>query len=384
MDPAKWAADMLGGAVALSVLLTWPVLAQPALNAGMGSTGGNSYPVGMVSRRFAPEEPYDWRDARTHALNAVVWYPAAAGVREKPLRAPGLEIFELGSVAQGAPLAASAAGFPLVVISHGTGGSALSLAWLGEALAAHGYIAAAVNHPGNNAGEPYTARGFSIWWERARDLSETINGMLTDAKLGDHIDRERIGAAGFSLGGYTMIEIAGGLTDVRGFVRFCDAENAPGTCTSPPEFPSLPRDFRTLIREHPEMLRDSGDSFRDARVRAVFAMAPALGPAFPAASLEKISIPVQIVAGASDRNVPIALSAKYFAAKIPGAKLHIFPGKVAHYAFLDSCTARGRKSLPILCIDGPGVHRDAIHAETVRLALRFFRVTLQPSGQTRK
>jgi predicted dienelactone hydrolase len=331
----------------------------------------------MAFRSFAPKEPYDWRGARAHTLDVVVWYPAEAIAREKPLVIRGLDIFELGRAAQDAPLAARAARFPLVVISHGTGGSGLSMAWLGEALAAHGYIAAAVNHPGNNAAEPYTAQGFSIWWERARDLSETISAMLADAKFGEQIDPQRIGSAGFSLGGYTMIAIAGGITDVPGFVRFCDSPNAGVTCASPPEFPSLVEDFRKLIREHPEVLRHSGDSFRDTRVRAVFAMAPGLGPAVTAASLATISIPVQLVAGESDRNVPVELNAKYFASKIPGAKLHIFPGKVAHYVFLDSCSGIGRKTQSMLCIDAQGVDRDAIHADTVRRALRFFRVALE-------
>jgi predicted dienelactone hydrolase len=371
----KRTVGVLGAAAALSMLLTWPALST---SAPKHSTGSDSYKVGMAFRSFAPKEPYDWRGARVHTLDVVVWYPAEAIAREKPLIIPGLDIFELGSAARDAPLAASAARYPLVVISHGTGGSALSMAWLGEALAAHGYIAAAVNHPGNNATEPYTAKGFSIWWERARDLSETISGMLADAKFGDQIDPERIGSAGFSLGGYTMIAIAGGITDLQGFVRFCDSPDAGRNCASPPEFPSLVEDFRKLIREHPEALRHSGDSFRDARVRAVFAMAPGLGPAFTASSLETISIPVQILAGESDQNVPIELNAKYFAAKIPEAKLHIFPGHVAHYVFLDSCSEIGRKTLPMLCIDARGVDRDAIHADTVRRALQFFRVTLKP------
>jgi predicted dienelactone hydrolase len=364
---------VFGAALASSGLLVWPSFSQAASDPVAES---DANPVGMAFRSFVPKGPYDWRGARTHALSVVMWYPAQATVREKSVVVPGLDIFELGRAATDAPLASSPARFPLVVISHGTGGSALSMAWLGEALAAHGYIAAAVNHPGNNAGEPYTAAGFSIWWERARDLSETISGMLADGKFGGHIDRQRIGAAGFSLGGYTMIEIAGGITDVDRFVRFCDSTHDPGTCTSPPEFPTLVEDFRKMIHEHPEVLKKSGDSYRDPRVRAVFAIAPPLGPAFPASSLQGISIPVQIVAGESDQNVPIALNAKYFAAQISGAKLHIFPGNVAHYAFLDSCTARGRKTVPMLCIDRQGVDRDAIHAETVRMAVQFFRVTL--------
>jgi len=170
---------VLGAAAALSVLLTWPGLSRAAPKDG---TGSDSYQVGVAFRSLAPEEPYDWRDARVHTLDVVVWYPAEAIARERPLIVHGLDIFELGKAAQDAPLAAKAARFPLVVISHGTGGSGLSMAWLGEALAAHGYIVAAVHHPGNNAAEPYTAKGFSIWWERARDLSETIRGMMADTK----------------------------------------------------------------------------------------------------------------------------------------------------------------------------------------------------------
>jgi predicted dienelactone hydrolase len=372
MARVKRAVRVLGVAVAVLVLPTSPGFSQPALK---DSAGSDSYKVGMVFRSFAPKEPYDWRGAREHTLNVVVWYPTEAIARAKPLVVRGLDIFELGSVAQDSPLAAKTTRFPLVAISHGTGGSALSMAWLGEALAAHGYIAVAVNHPGNNAAEP-TAKGFSIWWERARDLSETISGMFADAKFRDKIDPERIGSAGFSLGGYTMIGIAGGITDVQGFIRFCDSPNAGVSCTSPPEFPSLVEDFRKLIREQPEVLQHSGDSFRDARVRAVFAMAPGLGPAMPASGLKTISIPVEIVAGESDQNVPVTLNAKYFAAEIPGAKLHIFPGNVAHYVFLDSCTEVGRKAVPMLCIDAKGVDRDAIHADTVRRAVQFFRATL--------
>ena len=116
----------------------------------------------------------------------------------------------------------------------------------------------------------------------------------------------------------------------------------------------------------------ASDSYRDPRIRAVFAMAPALGPAFTATSLEKIGIPVKIVAGASDGNVPIGSSARYFAAHIPGAKLTTLPGGVGHYVFLNSCADAGKKSQPMLCSDAAGVDRDAIHHRTAEMALAFF------------
>ena len=97
----------------------------------------------------------------------------------------------------------------------------------------------------------------------------------------------------------------------------------------------------------------------------------------PAAGLKKISIPVEIVAGESDQNVPISSSAKYFAAEIPGAKLFIFHGNVAHYVFLDSCTDAGGRSVPALCVDGKGVDRNVVHRDTAQMANEFFGSTLK-------
>src|SRR5580704_9067892 len=168
---AMYSSGLIGRAVIISALLAGPGFPRAMLET-QDNVAAYSYKVGMTFRRFAPKEPYNWRGAQTHALNTVVWYPAEPSAVEKPVEIPGLNIFELGSAARDAESSAKRARFPLIVISHGTGGTGLSMAWLGEALAAHGYVAAAVNHPGNNGTEPYTLEGFSIWWERARDVSE--------------------------------------------------------------------------------------------------------------------------------------------------------------------------------------------------------------------
>jgi predicted dienelactone hydrolase len=341
----------------------------------------SSFKAGLAFRTFEPPEPYNWRGAKTHALLIAIWYPAATSALDRPLEIPGLSsIFVLGNVAQDADLDPLGPRFPLIVMSHGTGGSGLSMAWLGAELARHGYVVAAVNHPGNNGSEAYTAEGFSTWWERARDLSVVINFVLSDPKFGKRVDANRIGAVGFSLGGYTMIEIAGGITDPAAFKEFCASPKADGICKSPPEFPTLFEDFDRLSKTNPSFqkaLLHASDSYRDPRVRAVFAMAPALGPAFRRASLEKVAIPVRIVAGQADANVPITSSAKYLAAHIPHAELTILPGSVGHYVFLDSCTDAGRESRAMLCRDAASVDRDEVHAKATALAIEFFNCTLK-------
>jgi len=360
----------------LRVLVAFACLVlAPTLMRGQQKSG-TSFRVGMTFRSYTPKEPYNWRGAKTHALRTTIWYPAVASAVEQPLQVRGLNIFVLGSVAQNAGLAVAPPKFPLILLSHGTGGTALSLAWFGTTLAAHGYIVAGVNHPGNNAAEPYTVEGFSTWWERARDLSEVIDALLKDATFGSRIDASRVGAAGFSPGGYTMIEIAGGIPDRTALIAFYASPKADGLCTSPPEFPTLLGDFQKLVKENPEFLRHSTDSYHDARVRSVFAIAPALGPAFRPASLAKITIPVEIVAGEGDTNVPISSGARHLAVNIPGSKLIIYPGGVGHYVFLDSCTEIGQKSASILCNDAAGVKRDIIHAQTIDSALQFFGHTL--------
>lgn len=340
----------------------------------------------MERRKFIPQEPYNWRGAQTHALIATIWYPADTGAEEQMqwIGPPEAPLFGAGKAVPDAKVAASLARFPLIVLSHGTGGSALIMGWMAAGVAAHGYIVAAVDHPGNNATESYTMQGFVLWWERARDLSVVIDKMLADPEFADSIDPKRIGAIGFSLGGYTMIEIAGGITHPSLFASFCHSPQADGICTDPPEFPGLTAKFNDAEKtaagsndkEMLASLEHASDSYRDPRVRAVFAMAPALGPAFDPASLEKISIPVAILAGEADSNVPIASSAKFFARHIPHAKLTLIPG-AGHYVFLGTCTEAGKKAQPGLCNDGPSMSREAIHAEAVRMAADFFATHLK-------
>jgi predicted dienelactone hydrolase len=249
-------------------------------------------------------------------------------------RTPDNPLFDGGRAAVDAALAPTPAEFPLIVLSHGTGGVAGNLAWLGTALARAGYVAAAVNHPGNNWIDGYTVAGFTLWWERARDLSAVIDGMLADPTFMTRIDAARIGAAGFSLGGYTMIAIAGGITSLAHFREFCASPDVENASQASPEFPDLRAKAKALADSDEAFraaLANDSRSYRDKRVRAVLAMAPGRGPAsaFLPESLEEIDIPVAIVAGAAN-----ASGARFYAARIPHAELTIFPGDVGHYVFM--------------------------------------------------
>ena len=253
------------------------------------------------------------------------------------------------------------------------------MAWLARALASGGYIVAAVNHPGNNALEAVHPEGFLIWWERARDLTTVVDMLLRDKQFGGAIDRRRIGAAGFSLGGYTVIELAGGRSDPALFRQFCQSGRAEG-CVDPPEFPNLFArwaELETTDQAFRRAVTEAGRSYRDLRVRAVFAIAPALGQAFIPDSLKGIKIPVAIVAGTDDEIVPVTSNAQFLANQIPKASLTLLPGGVSHYTFLATCTEEGRRLQPRLCSDASGVDREAVHQRVADQAAQFFADTLR-------
>ena len=337
--------------------------------------GAQQFHVGRANRFIKPSEPRNWRGAKTQGLLTDVWYPVDPKIPEQPqmIGPPGNPIFHGHPIAENATLSDLEPRYPLILISHGTGGTADSLDWLGAQLAAHGFIAVGVNHPGNNALEPYTWEGFNLWWERARDLTNVLDAMLKDRQFGRRIDEHRIGAAGFSLGGYTVLELAGARTNRDALIRFCDSAQADAVCT-PPEMRQIPGAQHGVSESSPaveDSIAHSGDSYRDPRIRAVFAMAPALGEAFTGKDLKDIHIPIRIVAGASDTTVPPDTNAKRFAALDSAIALEILPGGVAHYTFLNSCLVTKASALPF-CSDLPGVDREKIHATVAAEAIQFF------------
>jgi predicted dienelactone hydrolase len=339
------------------------------------------YKVGVMNRQFAAPEPYEWRSAKTHALITDIWYPADPGSVEQMqwIGSPDNPFAKTGKAALNASILPGSEKFPLILLSHGIGGSSAMMGWLGSALASHGYIAAAVNHPGNNALEDYTLPGAVFWAQRAHDLSTLLDLLLADQTFGPRIDLKRVGAAGFSLGGLTVIELAGGIAEFSRYQDFCKSPKADGMCTDTIEYPGLLAKVTALAKTDPAIQAafvENSKSHRDPRIRAIFAMAPALGPAFSPDSLAKISIPTQIVAGSVDTVVPIETSAKFFAAKIPGAQVSIFQA-VGHYTFLGTCAELGDRTQPRICIDQAGILRDEIHAQTATMAAKFFDANLK-------
>ena len=155
----------------------------------------------------------------------AVWYPTAAKPASHPYTASfsGLVAFDASpSRVCGRPV-------PLVVFSHGNTGCGIQSVAFTEELARHGYVVAAPDHA--DAVVCHTARPvvplprgrqpdfdrLDTWNEtsfadRRADVEATIDALLAQGDFHDIIDAEAIGAAGHSLGGYTVVGLAGGWT----------------------------------------------------------------------------------------------------------------------------------------------------------------------------
>ena len=378
----------LSSALAVSLSVAFPAALSGVIGTSLPAhaaarTASTELHVGETSRVFHPAVARNWRGAQTQALITRIWYPADLTQPETPhdIGAPGHPIFLGHAAADDAPLSGAQPRYPLLLLSHGTGGSADSLDWLAASLAAHGYIVAGVNHPGNNALEPRTRDGFMLWWERATDLSEVLDGVLADPRFGPRVDTARIGALGFSLGGYTVLELAGARTDRAAFERFCTSPAADAIC-APPEAASLAHapgapalTIEGLPAETIASRARSDDSYRDPRVKAAFAIAPALGEAFNPASFKEVTIPVALLAGEADTTAPVDTNIHRIAGFMPQASVTMVPG-ASHYTFMDVCEPAAMERLAPICKDGPGVDRAAIHARTAAQVRDFFAAAL--------
>ncbi len=359
------------GATLMALLLgTW------ALWSTLASAPLRDHPVGLMNRQYADPERRSWETDEARPLKALVWYPAAAGTLEKNWT---VAIFQAGRNAQGAALSASPAKLPLVVLSHGTGGSAIALSWLAEYLAQNGFIVAAVNHHGNTAAEASPRlEGTLVWWDRAQDVKVLIDRLLADPRIGSRIDTQRIGVAGFSIGGYTALATVGVRLSRAQFDSFCAVEK---NCQPPPEISAryTKAEAWRLIHEDGRLKRElerMEDSYEDKRIRAAFVMAPAVDFAMTPQSFAAVRVPVHMVVGSDDDQAVSVANAQQMARQMTGAQLEVLP-KGTHYMFLAPCNTLGKLTAKEICVDAPGTDRVAVHGKVAADALAFFRQSFQ-------
>jgi predicted dienelactone hydrolase len=301
-------------------------------------------------------------EGKPRNVDVFIWYPIES-TQQQTKKVHG--IWQIIDAEKDAPLFPRDKKLPLVLFSHGYSGEPYGYSWFAEYLASHGYIVASVKHSGNTYGNmilEICARP----WNRPQDLRFALDQLLANSSFKDAIDENRIGAAGFSQGGVTSLWLAGIQADLTQESVHKHTE----TINDDPAWKAVHEQFTQ------EDIQAANLSYKDDRIKAVFAMAPALDfDNWVFTSKEKIAqvkIPVEIVTGASDADVSIKENAEFFVANIPNSTLIILPGQVTHWPFLNESTPEGKKINPTITIDDPSINRGEIHKQVGAMALQFF------------
>ena len=88
--------------------------------------------VGWVEGTFEDETRRNWSDTGPRPVRWTAWYPAADDAAARPTMIGEPEpVFELGELARDAEFHGSSQRRPVVLLSNGTGGAAVTLGRLG-------------------------------------------------------------------------------------------------------------------------------------------------------------------------------------------------------------------------------------------------------------
>jgi predicted dienelactone hydrolase len=330
------------------LLLAGPAGAQHAGYGRLTVAGDPSIiPVGVQVAAVADV------DGKTFPVG--VWYPADVASTSPAGGGAG----DLGGV-QNAPIAGR--GLPLVVISHGNGGGMMGHIDLVLTLASAGYVVAAPNHPGDNFQDPSASGSARLYSDSNRQLRLTVEHLLTKWKGHEAIDAEKVGAFGFSAGGFTVLTAVGAQPEMQ---------LIPKQCAQAPEFicDVLRHDKSPLVNAD----APPGEPMQASRsVKAAVIAGPGLGFTMTPAAMVGVKVPVQLWSGEKDVFVPYASNTKIIIDSLERngqrAEFHSVPN-AAHLSFLSPC---GPVKNAERCKDPEGFDRDAFHAEMNKEVLQFF------------
>src|SRR5262249_40978997 len=242
------------------------------------------YPVGLRKITFT----YRPREGPARQRKVMLWYPTTG--KEQPY-----DYFRVKGFARpDAPLAPGA--HPVILFSHGYRGAAGQTIFLLEAFAREGYVVAAVDHADAlpekqdkpfDLGQFFDAKSWNDgkFRDRRDDLVALLDHLLElnddkESYLHEHLDKKAVGAAGHSLGGYTVLGTVGGWPD-----------------------------------------------WRDERIRAALLLSPYTMPF--SKTLDKVETPVMLQGGTHDWGITPFLRAAYD--PLPGPKYYLVLKNANHF-----------------------------------------------------
>lgn len=283
-------------------------------------------------------------DKNGPALRGAVWSPCTA-----PANRISLDPLVIAGV-KNCPT--SGTQLPLVVISHGTGGSFLGHHDTAAALADAGFVVAAISHPGDNFQDLSRQGHLSAFATRPGDMTRLIDHMLGAWPGHAQLAAHPIGIFGFSRGGYTGLAAIGAVPNFALRKDLCPPTSRLPLCAEIRRNEALPRPVR------------------DARIKAAVIVDPL--SAFDAEGLKQVAVPVQLWASALGGDGVTPESVAALRRDLPSPPDWHVAANAAHFAFLAPCSPAMEDAMPDPCRDGPGFDRMAFHTAFNAKVVSFF------------
>ena len=330
--------------------------ARPVISLPKAMGGGDPATVRRVAARASISqvsfEKFKVPIGKEPPLEGGVWYPAKDERSTQTSPWPG--------VTENARVGGNR--LPLIVISHGGGASYAAHSDTAVALARAGFVVAAVNHAGDDQNDQ--SRVVELW-RRPDQLSRLITYMLQQWPQHRSLDSRKVGAFGFSNGGFTVLVAAGGIPDLTRIGPYCQSHSDHDLCTGIRRAGLDPSNLPVHLPTKPWV--------RDRRIRAIVVAAPAFGFAFGRGGLASVRVPVQLWRAENDWHQPNPYYDEAVREALPlPPEYHVVPG-AGHFDFLPPCDVGLAKAVPEICSDPDGFDRGAFHRDFNAAVVQFFR-----------
>ena len=208
---------------------------------------------------------------------------------------------------------------PLIVLSHGFSSVRTDLHYLAEHLASHGYVVAALEHPGSNQTNTDSAlQGKTSvmkpqeFLDRPKDISFVLDELeklnqTANQPLQGKLATNNAMVIGHSFGGGTALEIAGAELQLERLKQRCQKNL---TIFSEGEV------MQCIAQKLPE----NSYQLRDTRIKQAIALNPTTSLMFGETGLTKVQIPTLVLASSADKTTPALTEQIAGFDKIPSPK----------------------------------------------------------------
>ena len=193
---------------------------------------------------------------------------------------------------------------PIVIVSHGFGDVKESFTFIVEHLASHGFIGIIPNHVGSDLsyrkeyleGRLNTLLSPMEFINRPQEITFLIDQLerlvSTSPTWATRLNLERIGVMGDSLGGSTVLALAGAEINYARLTAACDADN-------------LILNFSLYLECRARFLPPQNYQLRDRRIKAVLTTHPVGGYLYGPEGMSQIEIPLMMISGSHDIVSPL-------------------------------------------------------------------------------